>query len=59
MAFKNNELSMNGQVLCISSEIVQSAVAECTKMLETLILSHKSNQSDFRRKFWVFYVCMF
>ena len=27
-------------------------------MLKTLILTQKSNQSDFRRKLWLFYVCM-
>ena len=28
------------------------------KNVQTLILTQKSNQSDFRRKLWLFYVCM-
>ena len=64
MAFENNELSMNRQVS--SKRFYASAVklskqcivAEFTKMLKTLNLTQKSNQSDFRRKLWLFYVCM-
>ena len=40
-------------------EIAQGIVAEFTKMLKTLILTKKSNQSDFRKINWLFYVYMY
>ena len=63
MAFENNELSMNRKV--ISNRFYASAVklsSPCgwnsQKMLKTPILTQKSNQSDFRRKICLFYVCI-
>ena len=60
MAFENSELSMDVQSIpnSISSEFVQSVEAELKKKtnMKTLILTQKSNQSNFRRKLWLFYV---
>ena len=44
-------------MLCISSVIVLSVLAELKKMLKTLILTKKSNQSNFHRKLWLVYDC--
>ena len=41
-------------MLCVSSEIVQSVLADL-KMFKTSILTQKSNQSCFRRKLWLVY----
>ena len=46
------------QILCIGSDIVLSVGAEFTKMLKILILTQKSNRSNFHRKLWLFYVRM-
>ena len=45
------------QMLCISSDIVQSVLTEIKKKrIKTLILNQKSNQTNFRRKLWLVYV---
>ena len=57
---KKNEYEWAGyleQMLSVSSEIVQSVLAELKKkMLKTPILTPKSNQSNFHRKLWL--VCV-
>ena len=52
-AFEKNEVRMNGQVIsnrCYASAVKLSSpfVAELNKIVKTLILTQKSNHSNFR-----------